>query len=93
MQAEGIGRMRRARRRDPSGPGDFWLAYSPYASGGSSWDKVARYRLVRGQSRFRKTTEITVHPDQQLTDELALAIAASAPWLSSYFRGEGGGGG
>jgi DivIVA domain-containing protein len=43
-------------------------------------NKIARYRLDD-----RKTTEITLHPDQRLTDELALAIAASAPWLSSYF--------
>jgi hypothetical protein len=54
--------------------------------------KVARYRLARSQGRFWKTTEITVHPDQRLTDELTLAIAASAPWLSSYFTSSGGGG-
>jgi hypothetical protein len=29
--------------------------------------------------------EITVHPGHPLTDELVLAIAISADWLSSYF--------
>ncbi len=43
-------------------------------------NKVARYRLVRN-----KIVEITVHPGQQLTDELALAIVLSAPWLSARF--------
>jgi len=28
---------------------------------------------------------ITVHPDQELTDELVLAIVISAEWLDSYF--------
>jgi hypothetical protein len=42
---------------------------------------------------FAFPVEITVHPDQQLTDELVLTIAISAPWLSRYFYipGEGGG--
>jgi DivIVA domain-containing protein len=44
-------------------------------------NKVARYRLVK------KKTEITVHPGQQLTDELALALAESAPWLRQKFAG------
>ena len=49
-------------------------------------NKVARYRVI-GKLRtiLQNTMEITVHPGQPLTDELALAIAASAPWLSSYF--------
>lgn len=49
-------------------------------------NRVARYRLNHG-------IEITVHPDQPLTDELVLALVVSAPWLRSYFRqskGEGG---
>jgi hypothetical protein len=37
-------------------------------------NKIARYRA----------RQITVHPDQSLTDELVLAII-SAPWLASYF--------
>jgi len=41
--------------------------------------KIARYRLVK------KAAEVTVHPGQQLADELALAIAASAPWLRQRF--------
>jgi DivIVA domain-containing protein len=56
-------------------------------------NKVARYRLIRDGSVWRtiyggsvwRTTEITVHPDQRLTDELALAITISAPWLDERF--------
>lgn len=55
-------------------------------------NKVARYRLTRNETSFWKTVEITVHPAQQLTDELVLAIALSPLWLRSYFRSEGGGG-
>jgi DivIVA domain-containing protein len=46
-------------------------------------NNVARYR-IGGQRRWSKV-EIIVHPGQPLTDELVLAIAMSAPWLSSYF--------
>jgi DivIVA domain-containing protein len=55
-------------------------------------NKVARYRIIG--TRLWNAIEITVHPGQQLTDELALAITISAPWLSSYFStpSEGGGG-
>ena len=42
-------------------------------------NKVARYRI-------NGPVEIAVHPDRELTDELALAIAISAPWLGSYFE-------
>ncbi len=48
-------------------------------------NKVARYRLVSNELIFGKKIEITVHPGQQLTDELALAILLSGPWLSSAF--------
>jgi hypothetical protein len=72
-------------------PGQRWLRFPVRGTIMTAVDqagnKVARYRLYGG-----KTTEIIVHPDQRLTDELSLAIAASAPWLSSYFRAEGGGG-
>jgi hypothetical protein len=50
-------------------------------------DKVARYRRT-GKLRafpFRCPMEITVHPGHPLTDELVLASAISADWLSSYF--------
>ena len=47
-------------------------------------NKVAQYR-VPSLNPFRQTVEIIVHPDWTLTDELVLAIAISAPWLSSYF--------
>ena len=56
-------------------------------------NKIARYRLVGGKRRW-KEIEITMHVGQLLADELVLAIALSAPWLSSYFSHppEGGGG-
>jgi hypothetical protein len=60
-------------------------------------NKVARYRLTGKlrsfSARTARTAEITVHPGHPLTDELVLAIAISAPWLSSYFSTPGGGGG
>ena len=49
--------------------------------------RVARYR------RHDRGVEIIVHPGQHLTDELVLALAISAPWLSSYFHVPQGGGG
>ena len=52
-------------------------------------NKIARYRLARTDSRWWKTTEIAVHPGQQLTEELVLAIAVSAPWLSDYLQHPG----
>ena len=56
-------------------------------------NKIARYRLIGGKRRWKRI-EITVHPGQLLTDDLVLAIAISAPWLSSYFsRPEETGGG
>jgi hypothetical protein len=55
-------------------------------------NKVARYRVAPNGTGFRERVEITVHPDQQLTNELTLAIALSAPWLRSYFKSSGGGG-
>jgi hypothetical protein len=53
-------------------------------------NKIARYRLA---GSWGTTMEITLHPDHRLTDELALAIAVSAPWVGDYFKREGGGGG
>jgi hypothetical protein len=46
-----------------------------------------RYRLIPGPGALlrRRSVEIAVHPDWTLTDELALSIAVSAPWLRSYF--------
>lgn len=54
-------------------------------------NKVARYRII-GPGFFGRPVEIIVHPDQQLTNELVLAIVISAPWLLSYFPDSGGGG-
>lgn len=55
-------------------------------------NKVARYRATR-LPPTGYTVAITVHPDRQLTDELMLAVALSAPWLNSYFAYPSGGGG
>jgi hypothetical protein len=58
-------------------------------------NRVARYRGPIGPTvpPFGSPVEITVHPDWELTDQRALAIAISAPWISSYFDRPGGGGG
>jgi hypothetical protein len=55
-------------------------------------NRIARYRLAdKGRNLEWKPTwnwpipvEITVHPDWELTEELVLAIAISAPWLNEY---------
>jgi DivIVA domain-containing protein len=52
--------------------------------------KVARYRSLPVPGPLG--CEITVHPGQQLTTELVLALVGSAPWLRSYFESSGGGG-
>jgi hypothetical protein len=49
--------------------------------------QVARYRIAH-----RGAIEITVHPDQQLGDELILTLALTAPWVSSFFGSSSGGG-
>ena len=48
---------------------------------------IFRYRLIPGPGSIlrRRIVEIAVHPDWKLTEELALSIAISAPWLRSYF--------
>jgi DivIVA domain-containing protein len=48
-----------------------------------------RYRLIP-RTLGRDFVEITVHPDWELTEELVLAIAMSAPWLRFYDRTGGG---
>jgi DivIVA domain-containing protein len=54
-------------------------------------NSVVRYRIIYSSSR--NIVEIIVHPGWELTEELVLAIAISAPWLSPYFSVSGGGGG
>lgn len=49
-------------------------------------NKVTRYRLVRDKASTWTRVEITVHPDRELTDELTLVVALSAPFLRSYFN-------
>jgi DivIVA domain-containing protein len=53
-------------------------------------NRVARYRISQSPQR---AVEIIVPPDRDLTDELVLAIAISAPWLRRYFKTDSGGGG
>jgi hypothetical protein len=56
-------------------------------------NKVVRYRIIsRGFIPGRNVVEITVHPGRELTDELVLAIAISAPWFGEYFDLPGSGG-
>jgi DivIVA domain-containing protein len=50
-------------------------------------NRIARYR------NHDRRVEIIVHPRQHLTDEFALALVISAPWLSSYFSVPSQGGG
>jgi hypothetical protein len=59
-------------------------------------NKVARYRIIARGRGLRETllswsrpVEITINPRWELTDELVLAIAVSADWLSSYFDAPG----
>jgi hypothetical protein len=49
-------------------------------------NKVARYRIAYPKATGWRQVQITVHPDQELTDELTLAIALPAPWLHSGFE-------
>ncbi len=53
-------------------------------------NRVARYRFPNSPL-VRDPVEIIVHPDWELTDQRALAIAVSARWLRSYFSEPGGG--
>jgi len=63
-------------------------------------DTVARYRLNYNDLRvgheklrgYPKLVQIAVHPDRQLTDELALVLMMSARrWLEGYFERPSGG--
>lgn len=49
-------------------------------------NSVARYRITGEDFEPRQNTvEIAVRPGRQLTDDLVLVIAISAPWLGSSF--------
>ena len=55
-------------------------------------NRVARYKIIGWDFRpwkdfkpWQDMIEITVRPGRQLTDDLVLAIAISAPWLGSSF--------
>jgi len=53
-------------------------------------NKIARYKGIYDGGPAGN--EIAVHPGQQLTDELVLALVISAAWLDEYFESSGGGG-
>jgi hypothetical protein len=47
-------------------------------------DQAGR-QVARYMNADRNAIKITVHPDQQLTDELILTLALTAHWVSSFF--------
>jgi hypothetical protein len=50
-------------------------------------NRIARYKISNeGFAPRSGSVEITVHPDRELTDELMLMVAISAPWLRRYFE-------
>ena len=53
-------------------------------------NKVIRFR--RGGQDRDHGTDVVVHPDRELTEELVLSIAMSAGWLHDYFQTSSGGG-
>jgi DivIVA domain-containing protein len=53
-------------------------------------NKIAQYKVIQEGDWLRN--EITVHPGQQLTNELVLALVISAPWLNEYFTSPSRGG-
>jgi hypothetical protein len=55
-------------------------------------NKIGWYRTSEQNFSWHAApVEVTVHPAQNLTDELVLAITISAPWLASYFDYPSGG--
>jgi hypothetical protein len=83
-------------------PGQRWLRFPVRGTARSNaimtavdqtGSQVARYRLAAGGVFTRRAIEITVHPDQALTDELILTLSLSARWISTFFERESGGGG
>lgn len=56
---------------------------------------MARYRIADTKSAQPgwRPIDIVVHPDQQLTDELALTLAVTTPWIIQFFGSSGGAGG
>ena len=96
LYRSGVHQDRRARSYI-SFPGQRWLRFpvrgtkranAIMTAVDQAGNKVARYRFAGS----RKTIESTVHPDHRLTDELALTICVSAPWMGEYFVSSPGGG-
>jgi len=54
-------------------------------------NEVASYRRLSARPwRYSTgTVEIRVNPEQRLANDLTIALALSAPWLSSYFQRAG----
>jgi DivIVA domain-containing protein len=82
-------------------PGQRWLRFPVRGTARSNaimtavdqaGRQVASYRMAAEGVFTRRAIEITVHPDQALTDELILTLALTARWISSFFESPGGGG-
>jgi hypothetical protein len=80
-------------------PDERWLRFPVRGTGpgnaimtavDEAGNRAVRYRAP---GKPKDGVEITVHPDRELTDELVVAIAISAPWLRGQFNTPGGGGG
>jgi DivIVA domain-containing protein len=58
-------------------------------------NKVARYRVNRGRKLRPRAwaVDITVHPREQLAEEMILMLTVSADWLRTFFKASQNGGG
>jgi DivIVA domain-containing protein len=85
-------------------PGGRWLRFPVRATNpgnaimtavDQAGNMVARYRVNRGK-RLRPAAwqvDITVHPREQLGEELILVLTVSADWLRAFFKASRDGGG
>jgi hypothetical protein len=73
-------------------PDRRWLRFLVRGTRKANAIMTAVDQAGNGVIRFRRRdtwgqgTDVVVHPDRTLTDELALTIALSAHWLSRFFR-------
>lgn len=85
-------------------PGGRWLRFPVRATNpgnaimtavDQAGNMVARYRVDRGK-RWRPAAwhvDITIHPREQLGEELTLVLTVSADWLRAFFKASRDGGG